>query len=237
MNGENPTGAESEERAKRPGLPRYGLLLLVTLLSVGVQGITESTEVSAIIITGLSGAMLLLALRAVDVVPWLLRIAAVLAVGILAMSILRATAGGIGEGLARLMNAAVVAFAPPAIAVGVIHDIRHSGKIRLEAVMGVLSLYMLLGMLFAFIYGGVDQFGSEPFFAGGQPATVSNCLYFSFTTMATVGYGDFVAASDVGHTLAVFEMMTGQIYLVTVVALIVGNLGRSTPRPRAARGD
>jgi hypothetical protein len=72
-------------------------------------------------------------------------------------------------------------------------------------------------------------------FAGGQPATVSNCLYFSFTTLTTVGYGDLATRSSLGHTLSVFEALLGQIYLVTVVSLIVSNLG--APGRRRARGD
>jgi hypothetical protein len=66
---------------------------------------------------------------------------------------------------------------------------------------------------------------------------VSHCLYFSFTTLATVGYGDFVARTNVGHTLAVSEALLGQIYLVTVVSLIVSNLGRPARREDSgARG-
>jgi voltage-gated potassium channel Kch len=55
-------------------------------------------------------------------------------------------------------------------------------------------------------------------------------LYFSFATLTTVGYGDLVAATDLGRSLAISEALIGQIYLVTVVALIVGNL-----RPGAVR--
>jgi hypothetical protein len=90
----------------------------------------------------------------------------------------------------------------------------------------VLSLYIMLGLFFAFLYGAIDHLGREPFFAGGVSATVSLCVYFSFVTLATVGYGDYTAASDLGHTLCVFEALIGQIYLVTVVSLIVSNLGR-----------
>ena len=100
----------------------------------------------------------------------------------------------------------------------------------LRAVMGVLSLYMLIGMSFAFTYGAIDRFGDDPFFADAGLATVSNCLYFSFTTLTTAGYGDFVAGTSLGHTLAVFEALIGQIYLVTVVSLIVSNLGRPARR-------
>jgi len=63
-------------------------------------------------------------------------------------------------------------------------------------------------------------------------ASVAHCLYFSLTTLATVGYGDFVARSDLGHTLAVSEALIGQIYLVTVVSLIVSNLRPPPPRGR-----
>jgi hypothetical protein len=91
----------------------------------------------------------------------------------------------------------------------------------------VLALYLLLGMLFALVYGAMDRLGGDPVFAGGQAATASNCLYFSFTTLTTVGYGDLVARTDLGHTLAVSEALIGQIYLVTVVSVLVSNLGRS----------
>jgi voltage-gated potassium channel Kch len=93
-------------------------------------------------------------------------------------------------------------------------------------VSGVLAFYLLVGMLFAFGYGAIDHLAAGAFFAGGEEATVSHCLYFSFTTLTTVGYGDFVAATDLGRTLAIFEALLGQIYLVTVVSLIVSNLGR-----------
>ena len=87
-------------------------------------------------------------------------------------------------------------------------------------------MYILLGMFFSFIYGTIGHL-SGPFFANGADATVSRCLYYSFTTLTTVGYGDFTAASNLGHTLSVSEALFGQIYLVTIVSLIVANLGRA----------
>ena len=208
------------------GRRRYGVLLLATFLSLGVQGIAPPGAVQRVVVTALAGASVLLAFRAAGIRPRLFQVAAGIAGIALAVSIFRATAGGTGDGAARAMNAALVALGPPAIVVGVIRELRTTGHVRLEAVMGVLSLYLLMGMLFAFTYGAIDQLGGDPFFADGDPATVSHCLYFSFATLATVGYGDLVARSDLGHTLAVFEMLIGQIYLVTIVSVIVGNLGR-----------
>ena len=158
---------------------------------------------------------------------------AVAAVGI-AVNVVQAFADVVGDGEVRALNAVVVLFAPPAIALGVIRSLRASREVRIDAVSGVLSLYMLLGMLFAFVYGAVDNLGGDPFFTNDQSATVARCIYFSFVTLATVGYGDVVARSDFGHTLSVFEALLGQIYLVTVVSLIVSNLGRRNGPARSA---
>ena len=43
-------------------------------------------------------------------------------------------------------------------------------------------------------------------------------------TLTTVGYGDLTAAGGFGRSLAVLEAMFGQMYLVTVVALLIANL-------------
>jgi hypothetical protein len=203
---------------------RYGLLFVATIASLGVQGALRPGGVQQVVVTALAGTTLLLAFRAANLRPRLVAFAGTLAVAALAVSVLRAAGGGVGDGAARAMNAALVAMGPPAVAVGVVRDLRASGRVRIQTVMGVLCFYTLVGMLFGFVYGTIDRLGGDPFFAGGQSATVSHCLYFSFTTLMTVGYGDFVARSDAGHTLAVFEALLGQIYLVTVVSLIVSNL-------------
>jgi hypothetical protein len=108
----------------------------------------------------------------------------------------------------------------------VIRSLRARNKVTLEAVFGVLGLYILLGMFFAGIYGALYEF-NHSFFTNGLAGTAARCLYFSFTTLTTIGYGDVTASTNLGHTLAVTEGLLGQIYLVTIVSLIVGNLGRS----------
>ena len=91
----------------------------------------------------------------------------------------------------------------------------------------VLSFYPMIGMVCAFTYGAIDSVGGAPVFAEGVTATTSNCLYFSFATLTTVGYGDLTTRTDLGHTLAVTEALVGQIYLVTVVALLVRASGQT----------
>ena len=208
---------------------RYGLLLGAILIAFGIQGIAEPGKFEEIFISSLLGATLLLALWAADTKPRVMWPAVLIVAALILASIVEAANGDVGGGATRIANALLVALAPPAIIVGVLRSLRARQAVTLEAVFGVLCVYILLGMFFGSVYGTIDRFGGNPFFSGGQPATLSNCLYFSFTSLTTVGFGDLTARSNLGHTLSVFEALLGQIYLVTVVSLIVANLGRSRP--------
>jgi hypothetical protein len=90
--------------------------------------------------------------------------------------------------------------------------------------MGAICIYVLLGMMFAFVYAAIDAISSGPFFVQTADATPPDFLYFSFITQTTVGYGDFTASGDLGRALAVLEALTGQLYLVTIIAVLVSRL-------------
>jgi hypothetical protein len=205
---------------------RYGLLLLCLIVLFLVSGIAPTGPWQEVVLTVLAATTLVLALRAGEVSRRLDQAATVLGTSLVIVVTVLAAAGESNVGVARISGFLLVAIAPPAIVVGVVRGLREAGSATVRAVMGVLCIYLLLGMLASFLYGAIDRLGSEPFFTNGAPATTSNCLYFSFTTLTTVGYGDLTADSNLGHTIAVSEALLGQIYLVTVVALLVSNLGR-----------
>jgi hypothetical protein len=216
------------------------LLLAAVVASVAVQGTLAPGSVQQIVVSLLIGVSLVLAFRVAGSSRPATTLALVLAATGVAVATARALGVPVGDGEARALNAVLVALAPPAIALGVIRNLQANQGVRIEAVMGVLSLYMLIGMAFAFVFGAADRLGGAPFFADGTDASTATCIYYSFTTLATVGYGDLTARSDLGHTLSIFEALTGQIYLVTVVSLIVGNLGRRAgvigpPRRKGSR--
>jgi hypothetical protein len=211
---------------------RYSLLLAAIVCAFSVQGIAAPNADEQAIVSVLLSATLLLALSTAEAKPTVMRVAILLAACVVLASVVEAANGNIDGRATRIANALLVGLAPPAIMVGVVRGLRVREAVTLEAVFGVLCIYILLGMFFAFVYGSMDHLGSGPFFAGGQQATVSRCLYFSFSTLTTAGFGDLTALSNLGHTLSVFEALLGQIYLVTVVALIVANLGRA---PSASR--
>jgi len=125
-------------------------------------------------------------------------------------------------GIVGLVNMALVAATIVVIALGVIDQ----REVNRQSVTGAICIYLLLGILFMFVYWAVAVLGSGYFFAQGTDGTTSLQLYFSYVTLATLGYGDYTPATSLGHTLAVTEALLGQLYLVTVVALLVGNLSR-----------
>jgi hypothetical protein len=204
---------------------RYGVLLLVIMTSLVFQLAAPEADWARLVTIVLQGLTLLMALVASRVHPWILRLALVA----VCISILGSTAALIGFGElgptgARLLTALLVALAPFSIARGVIKDVQEHG-VTLHTMFGVLCIYLLLGILFAFVYGAVGDLGSESFFAQHAAESTKNFLYFSFVTITTVGYGDLTAGTHLGRSMAIAEALAGQIYLVTVVAAIVGGLG------------
>jgi Ion channel len=208
---------------------RYGLLLAAILAAFAVEGISTPGPGEQIVVSTLLSAALLLALWAADSRPTVLRVAFVIAVAVVIVSIVEAATGSVDRAASRLANLLIVVLAPPAIAVGVVRTLRARSGVTIEAVFAVLCFYVLLGMAFAFLYGAIDQLGTT-FFSNGVQATTAHCLYFSFATLTTVGYGDLTARTNLGHTLSATEALLGQIYLVTIVSVFVSNLGR-TRRP------
>jgi hypothetical protein len=95
-----------------------------------------------------------------------------------------------------------------------------------QAVIGAVCIFLQLGMLFTFVYSVAAVYGDGPFFTQHTDGTTAIRQYFSFVTLTTVGYGDYSAATDLGHALSNAEALLGQLYLVTVVAVLVARMTR-----------
>lgn len=121
------------------------------------------------------------------------------------MFVILTTIGQLVRGLARLL--------------------REQG-VTVQAVAGALAVYLLFGIAFAFAIAFAAKASQQPYFAQGFDGTESQQVYFSFTSMTTTGYGDLSPATRGGRALSVLEMLIGQIYLVTIISLLVGNLRR-----------
>jgi hypothetical protein len=102
-----------------------------------------------------------------------------------------------------------------------------------EQVYAALSVYLLAGFFFGLLYYVMDQLAPGSLAAGGAPGpdsiSTGTAIYFSFVTLASLGYGDVLPLSDVARGLAVIEVVGGQLYLAVLVARLVsawrGNRG------------
>jgi hypothetical protein len=110
-------------------------------------------------------------------------------------------------------------------------------KITVDTLAGSLAAYLQIGIFFGALFSFVQLVSNEQFFAQKVPPGSMSFQYFSFITMTTVGYGDLTPATPWGQTLATMEAVVGQVFLVTVVALTVSNLGRSLSHRRGISGD
>ena len=108
----------------------------------------------------------------------------------------------------------------------------QGGGVDLEVVLGALCAYLWIGGYFAFIYGAAATISGIPFFAQPGAENQLNYLYFSFVTITTVGYGDLSPGFGPARMLAATEAVIGQLYLVSVVAIVVSAFGRGK-RPRS----
>ena len=213
---------------------RYGMLLLALTTAFVFEGVAETGDVQRAVATVLVGATLMLALYAAEVPKRRLIVAAAV-ISTIVVGVVITSLTGNGKtvaGIAAIANGLLVVLAPPAVVIGLFRNLRATGTVTVTVVAGVLCLYLLLGLFFAFAYVAVQNLGGAPFFANSAAATSARSLYFSFVTMTTVGYGDYTARTNLGHTMSVTEALLGQIYLVTVVAAIVG---RMVPRGAKAQ--
>ena len=203
---------------------RFGLVLLLLLATFTFMAAGLTGAWTGVVTVLLQGATLIAALSAAQVARSLVRLAALVTVGALIVATATApTSGTEPSGFVALLNALLVGLAPIAIVWSIVRR-RH---IDVHTVLGALCIYVLLGMFWAFAFAAIGAFGSDTFFAQEANPTSASYLYFAYVTLTTVGYGDLTASGNLGRALAVLDALLGQIYLVTVVALLVSQLGRT----------
>jgi hypothetical protein len=103
----------------------------------------------------------------------------------------------------------------------IVRRILANPTVTIQSIYGALSAYIIIGLMFAAFYSAIYHLSAVPFFADTQPNNVQTFQYFSFTTLTTLGYGDFTAADNSGRAIAVMEALTGQVFLATLVARLV----------------
>ncbi|MGH3273912.1 MAG: potassium channel family protein [Streptosporangiaceae bacterium] len=117
----------------------------------------------------------------------------------------------------------------------IVRQILALATVTRQSIFAAVSAYLIIGLMFAAFYGAISHLNGGHFFAGHRTGDSRTFQYFSFTTLTTLGYGDFTAAGSDGQAIAVIEALAGQIFLATLVARLVAAF--RGPRFPATPGD
>jgi prepilin signal peptidase PulO-like enzyme (type II secretory pathway) len=210
---------------------RFGVVLVLIVVAIFFVMAAPHGDVARFVSVTLQALVLIAAVVASRAHPWVIRLSVVVAVvGVAGAGAALFGTGQFGDGSAGAVAFMYLLLTPAALVWGVIKQFREEGAVTIHSMFGVLCLYLLIGLLFAVTDATIQDISGTPFFTTHH-AGRDDFLYFSFSTLTTTGYGDVVAATNLGRSLAITEALIGQLYLVTVVALIISNL-----RPARARG-
>ena len=205
---------------------RFGVVLFFVIATIVVSSLVDvgTSYGDSLLAHAMSGAALVAAARATGmgrrsrhVVTWVVLVA----VGLLAFL-------SLAEALVDDENLVWVSpeQADPlwlvlviVVPIIVIRRIAQHTVVGGRTVLGAVTAYLQIGVAYAAIYQAVSVWSSVPPF--GEPQPSSAFTYLSLTTMSTLGIGDIVPTTQVSRLLVSSEAVLGQVFLVTIVAIVV----------------
>ena len=196
----------------------FGLLLLVLMGTYVLSAFTTGTWVGAVQIVAFV-AVTALSLRAEGIRRRTAHLLIMVAFtgSAAAITLALTHSSDAVSGVAYLWSALMLLLAAGLI----VRRILLMPEVSLQSIYGAVSAYLVLGLMFASIYAAMAHFSGQPFFAQGPAGSLKTYQYFSFTTLTTLGYGDYTAAQGSGQAVAVMEALLGQVFLATLVARLV----------------
>ncbi len=201
------------------GPDSYGILFLFLIVDYVFLTVGWSGSVAQIVSAVWLALTVLLAFRTSEVPHRFLVVVRVAAAVTVLAAIALSLGGGVrASGTVVLLTSLLVTASPIAIGWRLLHHTR----VTTQTVLGALCIYVLIGLVFANADYGVQLVSGRSFFAQPGNHGPGDFAYFSYITMATVGYGDLSPATGLPRTNAVLEALIGQIFLVVLVARLVG---------------
>ena len=206
-----------QSRAER-ARDAFGLVLILVLTTYVLASVLSNRGWAAVLLTISTSATSIVALTSSHAQPSVVRRAVLVAGLAILLAIVSATFGGrLGLNVASCLVIALLLVAMAAV----LQRVLTSDTVTSRTILGAISVYTALGILFTWAYGLIDRIEGGGFFGETVRAQGSDFLFFSYTTLTTTGYGDLVPAGQVGRMVSGLEMMLGQVFLVTLVAGLV----------------
>jgi hypothetical protein len=213
---------QSRAPAIAPARYRYGAVFVLTLALLAFVILAPSADWSRAVALLLESVALVVAIATSRERSAVRRARAVVVGTVGALAVIGVGAGVLGAAPALALSGVLAVAIPLSLVRGLLRLVSGEG-VTLQAVAGALAIYLLIGLMFTWLIGLVTHLADTPYFAGGTSGTDGERAYYSLSVLTTTGFGDFTAAQSVGRALAVLEMLVGQLYLVTVIGLLVGN--------------
>jgi len=196
----------------------FGLVLLLVLLTYVLASLLSNRGWSAVVLTVATSATSVVALASSHVRRQVVRVSLWLS----ALTVLLAAIAAASDEQTLLNIASLIQICLLAVAMAaVLWRVVSSAEVGSRTILGAISVYAVLGILFTFAFGTIDRIQGGPFFEEVAHPSGSDFIFFSYTTLTTTGYGNLVPAAQPGRMVAGLEMMLGQIFLVTLVAGLV----------------
>jgi voltage-gated potassium channel len=200
---------------------RYAILFYTLLLTMVAAPLFAAFEFAGALIDFFLAANLLAA-----VVPASMRKGRrILLVMVVAVSLARPVTAWLNYPALSAMTLALWTLVGLFAAAGAVRFAKRAKLVDTEHLFAALSAYLLAGVFFGLAYWVIEQIGPGSFAAPGEFSRIS-ALYFSFVTLATLGYGDIAPRSDLARGLALVGAVGGQLFLVVLVARLVSLWGR-----------
>jgi len=196
----------------------FGLVLLLVLAAYVLGSLTAFRGWTAALTTLVASVAAVVGLAGAGVRPPVVRGAATVALASVVLAVLAKIVGD--EHLLGASSFVLVVLLLVA-AGAIMRAVLAETAVGFRTILGAISVYTILGLLFTFLYAALDRVQSTPFFGPGVTLKDGDILFFSFTTLTTTGYGNLVPAGQPGRMFAGLEMLMGQIFLVTLVAGLV----------------
>ena len=226
------TGCSGREQVR----DAFGLVLVLVLVTYVLASLLDNDGWTAVVLTVATSATSVVALTSSHAHARTVRIA----IWLSALTVVLAAIGAASDDHNWLNFASLIQISLLAVAMAaVLRRVVTAPEVGSRTILGALSVYTVLGILFTFLYGTIERIQGGPFFEGASHPAGSDFLFFSYTTLTTTGYGNLVPGGQPGRMIAGLEMMAGQIFLVTLVAGLVSlwRPGEALRRRHERRGE
>ncbi len=213
-----PTNTNEDDADVGRYLLLFGLLV-ASILVLGLLGAgspdSASSRLANVIITALSGGVLIAALRISGAKQSHQRFyfITVVTVMVLLISVVLFGSDSVVQDWFGSVWVLLVVLTPFIV----LRRVVMAAHVTSQTIIGAVCVFLLIGISFAYVTMALDR--GSPFFA--QEIEPTDYIYFSFVTITSLGFGDLTPLSDVARTTTIFFTVIGQLYLVMIFAKLV----------------